>query len=626
MKKAKIKGLLLLLPVLVGLLVTGVSQAWATGPAKQTIRIHKMQYTTLPEKMPNTGGEMTDFPGTGLAGVGFSVYDVTSAYWTAYAAASGDNEAKTANAMASLLATPASGTPVATTPLTDGDGVADLALPLTSSGKNAVYRFVETVRPAGVVGSQTEDFILGLPVHEEATQQLRNLVHVYPKNVIKELTLAFTKYGVNPTGATTPLAGATFYLTGPTGKLYNTETAAFDLTFSDPLPAEAILTANAAGLVSLPALPLLPGDYTFTEMDSSVAKAGLQANDSLLFHYKTPAAVVAHVTSEMTVTYSYYDLQGNLLKDRPSAVAYNYQVPPVEKTVDDDEVDRGQVVTYTISSVIPQDIRHYSLYQFVDSYSDTLALVADETAIKDSLRYGGVSASGIATSFAATVGSFSLTFSEPEQLVPYAGKTLTFDVKMQVLGDTLGEIENQVTFKNDFTHRTARKTIKTYGKVFRKKDAYTQEALAGAKFVLKNAEGQYLQLFNGPDKLAEVTGLAKGYDVKWTTNKGEASFLLSDAAGDFGVYGLSGAGTYQLEEITAPAGYVLSQGTVPVTADSGKTRQTIFNKPKGTLPATGGVGMLGFGLLGLMMISGTLWYFRKEGSKVTVRETRKRRK
>lgn len=92
------KGLFLM----IGLLAAVVSQglfgfartAEADRDVEQTVVIHNLTYDKLPSEIQNTGDEMTDFSGEPLAGSIFTAYDVTSVYWDAYDAASGEHLAK----------------------------------------------------------------------------------------------------------------------------------------------------------------------------------------------------------------------------------------------------------------------------------------------------------------------------------------------------------------------------------------------------------------------------------------------------------------------------------------------------------------------------------------------------
>lgn len=614
--KAKIGAALLLLPLILSGMLAGeqlVGAASSQETIKQVVHLHKTKFENqLPELKENSGQVDPDFGGEPLEGAVFTVYDITEQYWQAYDEATGtDGSEKQMAATEAILATPAPTSDGLKVGPTDSDGVAEVSLPIEKDGKDAVYRFVETEHPAGVLVGSSDDFLLGLPVYDETTGEMLEIVHVYPKNLIKTNALGLIKYGVEAAGEVSVLQGAEFYIIGPNDKIYDKESGAFDLTLGATIPASAIFTSDTEGIVKLPELLLDPGDYTFMEIDSEVA-TGPGADPAAVYHYKNAAAVVATVNDQMEVTYHYYDINGNEAAGE-TAKAYNYQVPTVEKTADDETVDRGQTVTYTISSLIPTDIGNYSKYRFVDTFSTSLQVVSTEEEVKNTIRFDTVTDSDIATEYAIREGNFTLAFSNPKQLQKYAGKLLTFSVSMKVVGDETGEIKNEIVFENDFVNQTDQMTIETKGKAFIKKDAYTDIELAGARFVLKDEAGNFLQLLDGNgNPVTEVTGIAKGLDVAWVTESDAATSLISATDGTFGVIGLSGDGTYQLVETKAPEAYIINKDAVEIEADNGEEAQTILNKPKGTLPSTGGIGIGGFVIVGALVVAGVaLFYFRR---------------
>ena len=156
--------------------------------------------------------------------------------------------------------------------------------------------------------------------------------------------------------------------------------------------------------------------------------------------------------------------------------------------------------------------------------------------------------------------------------------------------------------------------------------ADTDEVLAGAEFVLRNAAGSYVQV----DKDGKVTG--------WTASQDAATPLTSDATGIFKVIGLDD-GNYELIETKAPNGYnlltqpikvVIKATTVnnqeyankpdealtaleievngtPATGDvdTGIVNATVENNQGATLPETGGIGTTLFYLFGGLMAAGS---------------------
>ena len=151
-------------------------------------------------------------------------------------------------------------------------------------------------------------------------------------------------------------------------------------------------------------------------------------------------------------------------------------------------------------------------------------------------------------------------------------------------------------------------------------------ALSGAKFVLYRMDG-------GTQKYAKLTG---DKIASWVTDKGDATTLETNGAGDILIEGLN-VGTYYLEETEAPAGYnkltepieVEITATTSVTSgsetvqykNSGEPSYTtatnatvkVLNKAGTQLPSTGGIGTTLFYVIGggLMAVAAVLLVTKK---------------
>ncbi|MFM1581081.1 pilin N-terminal domain-containing protein [Helcococcus bovis] len=242
--------------------------------------------------------------------------------------------------------------------------------------------------------------------------------------------------------------------------------------------------------------------------------------------------------------------------------------------------------------------------------------------------------------------------------------------------------------------------VETYGKKFVKADASTGERLQGAEFVVKNGAGKYLAYKSTTTEDAAAVKKAKAnYDAvvnawneavksnpetadselsitptidgtqtkltgkiaveekvkelqekyeaaviaasdlyEWVNSKDEANVvkLVSDEQGKFEITGLA-AGTYNLEEIKAPAGYALTdgqsfqfnvqkgtysaaeggvayEGSESVTGTTGGAQRV--NNKKVSIPQTGGIGTIIFTVAGLIIMGGAIYALKKNNQEV----------
>ncbi|MDT2744633.1 SpaH/EbpB family LPXTG-anchored major pilin [Enterococcus asini] len=615
--------LIMVLPFVLGFgSMTDVMAATAVS-AEQLVTIHKLQYDSLPgNPTQNTGDEM-DFSGKPLAGAVFTAYDVTAVYWAAYDKAEGNDGLKTAAAEAAVRALTNDDLGKGTAfPETNADGIASLPLAtkvevgVDEEGKpimrNAIYLFKETKSPAGVVQSKSADFILGLPVYNEGTDNAKDEVHVYPKNEVKAVTFGFTKYGVDETGSVKDENGkdrtlndAAFVLKDTvTGGYYSLKNGQFDTTEEEA--KNNPITSKDGGMVSVEDLVLKPGTYEFYEVNSTVSTDGSEEAE---YHYGKNPVVIVTVDENMNVTYDYYNIDGKMTDETKGqatgAEAYNYKVPAPTKDANDKDVDVDQEIIFTITQQIPTDIADYTQFQLVDDFDDSLELLSTVGEIEGQLtEFGGkVTVDG---------SKFTVDF-DMDLLKANAGKTITFEVKMSVKkgAELATDINNEVTFDNNFDDQSAKDSVKTYGKKFLKIDADSKNPLANAEFHVLNPEGKLLGMITKEDGTKVQAWGAEG-DAGF-----EATVLKSNAQGEFEVSGLAKTDEkgaiiyYELKEIKAPEGYALAQNTFKFVADDGTATIKINNKHKGSLPSTGGKGIVAFVAVGVVAIAGAGLYFMK---------------
>lgn len=275
----------------------------------------------------------------------------------------------------------------------------------------------------------------------------------------------------------------------------------------------------------------------------------------------------------------------NLTTIDPSASIRDKNDVPFDKTADDESVEVGQVVNYTITAKVP----------------DTTGFTTYVYEIQDQMSAGLTFGKDVAV----TVGGASVTV-QPDYDSISNGFKLSLDVMSMTAGDEIvvtysatvnenavAKIETNkatLTYSNDPTDSTKTTTtpddvVKVYtAKIIIDKYAAGDEAdkLAGAQFVLMNAEGKFYKYENE--------------DVSWVDAQADATVVTTDANGAAEFKGLEN-GAYSLKEIEAPAGYNLLGEAIPVTVNGNADSETsltvtaqVANNSGAELPETGGMG------------------------------------
>lgn len=294
----------------------------------------------------------------------------------------------------------------------------------------------------------------------------------------------------------------------------------------------------------------------------------------------------------------------NLTTTHPTATIHDKNDMPFDKTDDKADVQVGETVNYTITGKVPDTtgFAKYT-YEIADTMSDGLTFQKD---VK--VTVGG-------NTLAASDGVYTLIQTEK-------GFTLAFDV-MKMQGQVGNKIEvtytavvnekavavvskNKATLKysNDPTDTSNTTTITEEETVYSAKiviDKYesgnTGNKLAGAKFVLKNADGKYYNYENNK--------------VTWVDTKGDAIEVTTDNNGAADFKGLKN-GTYKLEETEAPAGYNMLTNDIEVTINGSDANNgtgltvnvEVANSTGTTLPETGGIGTTIFYAVGGVLVIG----------------------
>lgn len=584
-------ALLLMIPTMTGLVSSTQTHA-ASDSA--TIVLHKKKMTTLPDPtIQNTGKEMSEFDQyDGLGDVEFKIYDVTEAYYAARAAGKSVEEAQAA---VKGLTT---GTAI-DTKVTDSNGDLTFAgLPKKSGNHDAVYVIAETPKD-GVTSA--DNMVVAFPVYEmnadgTYTDNELDTIHLYPKNTVSvDGSMKLTKTGSDNeklNGAQFVIskeeAGVTKYLSGVKDGLYVWST--------DPNAAKKFITGNTYGI----------GDNDFTEVTGNEGELivnGLEVGDYKVTETKAPdnaAMIDGETVNDFTVT-----KDNN--SDKPVLVdVKNDTDVNLDKIVDGETHNVGDLIKYTITVKIPEGIANtkndvYTKFNLLDTHDDSLTYVKGDA--NESLKVGNNAIGYTITNESATGFTVVPTLSD---LQKYAGQTLTFTYYMKLNEKATPDTKytNKANLDTDpgFNVTPPTTEVRTGGKKFVKVDSNfdSNNTLAGAEFIVKNADGKYMI----QDKTTNA--------VTWG-DESAATVFTTEKDGLVDIHGLKD-GDYTLIETKAPEGYVLpSNPETGFTIEEGTYTQTevknIPNTKKGSLPSTGGKGIVAFVIVGLVAIAGAITYF-----------------
>lgn len=589
-------ALLLMIPAMTGLVSSTQTHAASDNA---TIILHKKKMTTLPDPtIQNTGKEMSEFDQyDGLGDVEFKIYDVTAAYYAARAKGASVEDAR--DAVKNLT------TGLKDTQTTDSNGDLTFAnLPKKSGDHDAVYVIAETPKD-GVTSA--DNMVVAFPVYEmnadgTYTDNELDTIHLYPKNTVSvDGSMKLTKTGSDNqklNGAEFEIskeeAGDTKYLSGVKDGLY--------VWSEHEADAKQFVTGKTYGI----------GDNDFTEVTGNEGELivnGLEVGDYQITETKAPnnaAMIDGETVNHFTVT-----KDNN--SDNPVLVdVKNDTAPEIKKDVEGHDYNVGDLIKYTITVKIPDGIANtegdvYNKFNIVDKHAAALTYV--KGAAGESLTVDGQ-----AIDFDVNpINDDGFTvIPSIDQLKKYAGKTLTFTYFMKLNDKANPDVNYENTAQLDtdpgFDNKpTPPKDVITGGKRFVKVDGASEDKLAGAQFVVRDANSDTAKYLKIDETTKEVT---------WVTSEAEATKFETESDGLVDVSGLD-YGTYYLEEIKAPTDFVKLTKRIEFTVAEGSYGKPgelvnpleVANTHKGSLPSTGGKGIIAFVIVGLVAIAGAITYF-----------------
>lgn len=334
-------------------------------------------------------------------------------------------------------------------------------------------------------------------------------------------------------------------------------------------------------------------DKTVTGTGGDVAASGLDLGYYLVYP-RGAADITEGNASICSLTSTTPDAEVNIKADYPK----------ITKTVDDSNPEIGQKVTYTITGQVP-DTTGYDTYTYTvkDTMSSGLTFNKDVKVTIDGTEVN------VTPDYETTSNGFSVDINVKdyqEQVGKDIVVTYTATVNANAVVGSQGNANKaELIYSNDPNDSTSKTTnppveVKVYTAklVVNKVDGEdTNTKLAGAKFVLKNKDGDFYKYDNNSNT------------VSWVKDQDDATEVTTDNEGDASFNGLEN-GTYKLVETEAPAGYnkLTEEVTVSInyandTSNAGLTTE-VKNFSGTTLPSTGGMGTTIFYIVGGILVVG----------------------
>ena len=193
------------------------------------------------------------------------------------------------------------------------------------------------------------------------------------------------------------------------------------------------------------------------------------------------------------------------------------------------------------------------------------------------------------------------------------GATITITYSAKITAEALSDdpANNTATLDYGEGNTTEKSETKVYTAKFTvTKQDDKKQPLAGAGFVLKNADGDYY--FKSTNGVVSWVTLADDKDetIKAAITAGTITENTSNAQGAVPAFTGLANGTYTLVESTVPAGYNKAKDSTFTVAEHDYTAAnleqgaTVENKEGTALPSTGGMGTTIFYIIGAILVVG----------------------
>lgn len=317
-----------------------------------------------------------------------------------------------------------------------------------------------------------------------------------------------------------------------------------------------------------------------------------------------------------------YDGNANGLKGTTlTAKKSDHNVTKQHKSIDDDVVEVGQVVTYTVTAVVPyiRDDETNVSYKAKDTITNGEYVKNKNGKVDVTVKIGDFEKvyEGTIEDNSFTVDLTDLVVKDGKTVNTYANQEIKLTYKAKVTGiyvDNTIQITGGHNGETDYG--SANDHIDT-AQITLTKTGDEGKALKDAEFVVYRLVGnkkQYLKFkFNDKTNVYDALGLATDLDDAKTQT------IKTDANGQAIVKGLDSEYTYYFEEVVAPEGYTVLENDVEAKWD-GKANiaitgiATASDTTVSSLPETGGMGttMFTIGGCAIMVIAAALYFVNRK--------------
>lgn len=495
---------------------------------------------------------------------------------------------------------------------TNTDGLFET--PTIPAGQYLVYQPAKTGTREDVLAAP---MIISVPMMNPDGVTWNNDIWVYTKETSYMGAVSLYKYDGEGSKETTPLGGAMFDLyqviAREGGEGEGEHEGGRDVLVATDL-ATASTTNPDTGAVAgyTPIVGHLPvGSYYFIETG---APTGYLLQNTK-YHFKIAESDHAY-TTEGALDESKLIKIGSVA-DKDHNVA-NYPTPTINKALlTRASADMGEVNTWSITGVIPKDIKNYTKYIITDvvdprlDFSGNFSFMVDGQALDISSYMVDLPSTANKNTLTVTIlDNFFTPAYAPLQA--HRNYEIKYDTRINSTAVPGEQIPNKatLTYNNgsvSATIDTAIPTVETGAQLFMKV-SNTMQPLAGAEFRIYKMVGNQKQYVQQAGTMY----------VTWVTDAKQATKFVSPADGKFALTGL-GYGDYFLEETKAPANYQLlaRDADFSITSASTLAKGTIniINTSAPMIPVTGGIGtIIFFAGGGLLMLLALMLLRKKKAS------------